>query len=425
MLKQLKLQAELKQRQLELAGYQTRQTEFLKRQADLATDLSEAVTDDDINLVNGQIDELEKETAEAGLDEKISTVEAEIERVNGELAEIDERSKKPVATVATQPKTNERKSDLMNRFQIRELMKTGEYYERADVKSFYEGFKNLRAVGGEGLLIPDVVINRIMDISGDYSKIYPLVNKIQVKGTARILIDTDTTAATWIEQTGTLATGDVGTVTNIDFDGWKVGKVTFVDNCMLQDSIINLDAYVVSKLARAISLARDEAIINGTGAAGKQLEGIIPALSASHKVTVTDGTIGEIVKNISLIDTGKDNSGEIIAVMSRTTYYNRMLEYTIQVNAAGDIVGKMPNLNAPNILGLRVILSENIAEDKILFGDFNKYTLVERENMTIDKSEHVKFVEDQMAFRGVARMDGKPTNADAFVLVTLAYTPEA
>jgi HK97 family phage major capsid protein len=256
--------------------------------------------------------------------------------------------------------------------------------------------------------------------------LYPLVDKIRAKGTARILIDTDTSAASWIESGGTLTAGDVGTITDVSFDGYKVGKVTFVDNYMLQDSIVNLDDYVTKKLARSIALAVDNAIPNGTGSANKQPTGIIPSLAETHKVTVTDPAgIADIVRPISLIDDGADSTGDIIAVMKRKTYYNRLLDYSVANTAAGEVVGKLPNLKKPNLLGLDVVFSNGIEEDKILYGNFQCYTLVERESISLDKSEHVKFAEDQTAFRGKGRFDGKPTKAGAFVLVTLAYTPEA
>lgn len=423
MLKQLKLQAELKQRNAEMQILQEKRTDFKKRQDELTTALEEAKSDEDIALVQQGIDDLENEIAEAGTDEKITSVSAEITRIEGELAEIEARGNNPKP-----PKKDnqERGGNSMNRYQIRELLKTGEYYERAEVKEFYEKFKNLRAVGGEGLTIPEVVINRIMDILGDYSTLYPLVDRITVKGTARILIDTDTTAATWIEQTGTLPTTEVGTITDISFDGYKIGKVTFVDNSMLQDSIINLDDYVVKKIARAISLGLDLAILKGTGATGKQPEGIIPQLPTTNKVIVTDPTgYADIVKPIAVIDTGKDSIGEIVAVMKRSTYYNRLLGYSVQPTSTGEVVAKLPNLKNPDLLGLRVVFNNNMDDDTILYGDFSKYTLVERENVSIDKSEHVKFTEDQMAFRGKGRFDGKPTKKEAFVLVTLEYTSEA
>lgn len=414
MLKQLKLQAELKQKRSELDELNAQKAKFESRQAELTRALEEAITEEDMKLVDENINELDKEVDEAKLDEKISSVNGEIERIENEINDLDERSQE------ARKKVNEKRSEVkMNKLQVRELLKTGEYYERSEVKEFYEKFRNLRSIGGEGLTIPQVIIDRIMDIVGDYSTLYPIVDKIRVTGTARILIDTDTSAATWIEQTGTIPTGDVGTITNVDFDGFKVGKVTFVDNCMLQDSIINLDDYVSKKLARAIALALDLAILKGKGATNKQPDGIIPKLNSSHKVTVTTGKLVDIVKNIALIDTGADSVGEIVAVMKRTTYYNKFLEYTINVNSEGNVVGKLPNLNKPDLLGLRVVFNNNMDDNKVLFGEFEKYTLVEREDITIDKSEHVKFAEDQMAFRGKGRFDGKPVNANAFVLVTL------
>ena len=63
--------------------------------------------------------------------------------------------------------------------------------------------------------------------------------------------------------------------------------------------------------------------------------------------------------------------------------------------------------------------------DAVLFGDFTQYTLVEREDITIDNSVHVKFAEDQTAFRGKGRFDGKPVRPDAFVLVTITETAPA
>ena len=98
----------------------------------------------------------------------------------------------------------------MNRLQVRELLKTGEYYKRSEVIDFYTQFKNLRAVTGGELVIPEVIVSRIMDILGDYSTLYPIVDRIQVKGTARILIDTDTSAATWVEQNAAFSAFDCG-----------------------------------------------------------------------------------------------------------------------------------------------------------------------------------------------------------------------
>lgn len=414
-LKQLKISKALELKRAKLKEFETKAADLLKRSEVIQTALGEAATDEDMNMLETQVADLEKE--EADLEAEKKTVEDEIAALEDELKDVQERADKTKSQTRSKG-ANETME--VNKLQVRELLKTGEYYKRSDVIEFYEKFKNLRALTGGELLIPEIVVNRIMEILGDYSTLYPVVEKIRVKGTARILVDTDTSAAQWVEMNSALPVGDVGTPSTIDFDGFKVGKITFIDNFLLQDSVINTDEYVSRKIARAIALALDIAILNGTGAAGKQPTGIIPSIPAGNRVTVADGSpLVDYVKPIGLIDTGMDSVGEITAVMKRTTYYNHFLEFSININDDGDYVGRLPNLTRPDILGIRVIFNNSMAEGEVLYGEFQHYTLVERETIAIDSSDSVRFVEDQTAFRGKGRYDGKPTKPEAFALVTI------
>lgn len=413
-LKQIMLSKKIEQRKAALAELKEQEEKLQTRAEELEQAIEEAESDEDISVVEENINKLEQEKEE--LEQKKKQLEGEIADLEGELEQLNSREPKSHKRVQ-----KDQGGIYMNREQVREMIKNGEYYKRDEVKEFYEKFKRLRAVSGGELTIPEIVVNRIMDIMGDYTTLYPLVDKIQVSGTTRILVDTDTTPASWIEQAGTIPTGDVGTITQVDLDGFKVGKVTFVDNYLLQDSIINLDAYVTNKIARSIAMALDAAIVNGEGSASYQPTGIIPSLPSENQVEVTadENLIKNLGKQVGLIDTGEDAVGEIVAVMHRKTYYNRLFEYSVQVDSSGNVVGKLPNLSQPDLVGLRVVFNNNVAEDQVLFGDFSKYTLVERENITIDRSEHVRFTEDQMAFRGKGRFDGKPVKPEAFALVTI------
>lgn len=422
MLKQLMIQKKIEQRKTALEELLSKEKEYQTRAEEWQQVIEEAETDEELKVVEEEVNKLEDEKQK--LEEKKSKLEAEIAELEGELEQL--KSKAP----SNQKRTNlkvEGEGEPMSRLYVRELLKTGEYYKRSEVVEFYDKFKNLRAVAGGELTIPEVVVARIMDIMGDYTTLYPLVDKITVRGTARILVDTDDEPATWMEQQGAIPSGDVGTIAAVDFDGFKVGKITFVDNYLTQDSIINLDAYVTRKIARAIAKALDKAIVKGEGPANKQPTGIIPSLPAENKVTVQADAnlVKNLAKQIGLIDTGEDSVGEIVAVMHRKTYYNRLVEFSIQVDSAGNVVGKLPNLRQPDFLGLRVVFNNFLDEDTVLFGDFQQYTLVEREAISIDTSVHVKFAEDQTAFRGKGRFDGKPVKPEAFVLVTIEEVPEA
>jgi len=427
LLRQLVISKKIEQRKNALAELLIQEEELQTRSAELETAATEAKTDEEIATVEGEVEKLEAQKGE--LEQKKSKLQGEIAELENELEQLNAKPPADEQRSANQQKRGENQvAKQYHIAQVRKLLETGEYYNLPEVREFYEKFKNLRAVSGGDLTIPNVIINRILDIVGDYTTLYPRVDKIRVSGTARILIDTDTAPATWMEMKDPIPTGDVGTITNVDFDGFKLGKVTFVDNYLLQDSIINLDDYVVRKIARALAKALDLSILKGTGAANKQPAGIIPAIPVGNQVTVEadDQLLKNLLKNVGLIDTGDDSYGEIVAVMKRQTYYNRLLEFTINVNSDGNVVGKLPNLTQPDLCGLPVVFNQNMDVDKVLFGVLDQYTMVIREDISIDRSEHVKFVEDQMAFRGKGRFDGKPVRPAAFALVTITDpVPEA
>lgn len=413
MLKQLKLNMALKEKQSELAALLAKREEREEKIRGLEVALTEATTEDDLALVRSEMESLEEDDdAEA-----IAGIEGEITKIEAELAGIGEE---PKEVKKEEPEEGERGVEKMNKFKTRALLNTDEYYERAEVKEFYDKVRNIRAVTGSALTVPQIIYDRIMDIVGDKTTIYPLVGIIRASGTARILIDTDTTGASWIEMSGALPAGDVGTITNIDFDGYKCGKIVFVDNYLLKDSIINLDAYVVKKLARAIGLALDIAILSGTGAAGKQPAGILPAIPAGNKITRTRAAfkLADLGAALTLVDTGDDTSGPITVAMKRSTFYERIFPLAVAADAKGSFVTISPD-GTPYWLGYPIVFTQNLAADVIIVGDFMKYLLVEREDITIENSTHVKFVEDQTAFRGLGRFDGKPVQATAFAQLTL------
>lgn len=418
MLKQLKLQLEKKSLEMQRSQLTEKNEGFQKRKAELVESLREAQTEEDIEIINRAVEDLETEAGAEDIEKKLEEIETELKRLQDEIDEINKKTEE-TGTEPEQGQQGER-GENMNSLQTRELLKTGAYYERADVKEFYDKFRNLRSVTGGELTIPEIVVNRIMDIVGDYSTIYPLVDKISVNGTVRILIDTDTSPAEWIEQNAAIPVGDVGTITDISFDGYKLGKAVFVDKHLLEDSIVNLDAYVTKKIARAIALGLEKAIILGEGSEKKQMLGIITALPESNKVELVanETNVVKLVKPIARIDTGNDSSGEIVAAMKRTTYYDKILDI-LATKLDGQMVAVLPSFADPNINGIKVVFNNFVPEDSVLYGDYDKYTLIERGNITVEKSEHVRWLEDQVGFKGRGRFDGKPTKPSAFVLVTL------
>lgn len=413
-------QAELKEQRAKLAALRSEREQTQKALEEVQrTFESEDLSADELMALREKTEPIGERDDELG--EQISELEGKVKELEAELEETEEPATETAGERTTAMDT------VMTREKTREYLRTGEYYQLPEVRSFYESLKQARAVTGGTYTVPNAVINKIYDIVGDYTTLYPLVDKVGVKGTARILIDADSGTATWSEQGGSFTASDVGTISYVDFDGYKLGKLVLVDNYLLDDSIINLDEYVTRKIAKAIAKALDSAILNGHGRTGDYYEptGILTAIAAEtgtpkiKSVEKGASCLINTVKQISAIDTGADTPGEIVAVMKRATYYDIFFAYSVQVNSSGNVVGKLPNLTNPDLIGIRVVFSEHMPANTVLFGDFEKYTLVDRQDITIDRSVDYAFAADQTAFRGKARFDGKPTKLGGFVQVNL------
>jgi len=417
MLKVIKLRKQLEVKKAELAAVRKKMEGYALRETELATALDEAVTDEDINLVDSDIEALEADQTAAESEEKTLTEAiAGIERQLNEIAEkeksMEGRGNNNMGKEAGKVAFGTRQRDL-------------EYLQREDVKGFYtelrEAIMQKRALAGTDLIIPTVVMDRIELQLGDYSNLYKEIDLVPVNGKGRVILDGANPEAIWTEMCDEVKEMETA-FKAVEFDGFKVGGFIPVCNAILEDAMINLASYVEQRIAKAIAKALDKAILKGQGSTQKQPSGIITKLPDTNKVPVSDITIPNILKHVGLIDDGESTVGEIIAVVKRKTWYEKLMPLTYAVAATGTQV--IVNAQNPHLAGFRVVFSNNMDDDKILLGDFKRYMLVERGAVTLSKSEHVRFIQDQTVFKGTARYDGQPTNEKAFVLVTLGDVAE-
>lgn len=143
-LNKIKITAQLKQQRNALEALRSKQAEFDKRKAELETAIGEAKSDEDIAAVNAEVEKLQAEEKEDGLADKITEVETGIAKLEEELGNEEAQTEKE------QPQQAERNKDMseMNKYKARELFRTGEYYERAEVKDFLRKTQKLKSCIG-------------------------------------------------------------------------------------------------------------------------------------------------------------------------------------------------------------------------------------------------------------------------------------
>lgn len=435
----------------EITSVSARRTAWQAREAAAEAafgEINENTPQEERDAFDAEAAAIEAEDNEIRADEertsaRLAEIDAEITEKRNALEEIKNRSTPaPASHAAAQNGGN---TQMENReFFGMSPERRDAFFAREDVKGWLANVRAIgrtvgqtRAVSGQELLIPEVVLPLIRDSVNKNSKLMKHVNVQRVGGTARQIIMGDIPEAVWTEMCKKL------NELKLDFsaaevDGYKVGGYIAVCNAVLDDSDINLATVIIDALGQAIGYAVDKAIVYGKGTkmpmgfvtrlAQTEAPADAPAnarewkdLSTSNIQTVPEATgsklFAAIVKAASAAK-AKNGNGKFW-VMNEATYGSLMAEL-ITFNSAGAIVSGM-NMQMP-VVGGQIEILDFMPDNNIGFGYGSKYLLAERAGTAIESSEHVRFVEDQTVFKGTARMDGMPVIEEAFVLMGIHGT---
>lgn len=426
-----------------------RLTELEKREAELeraTEEIDEETPDEEKEELERAIDELIEEKEK--LEKEKADIEAEIEKIE---AEIDAEEKKIQQGAGSDPELRNKGGKAMatrKKFFGMSVEERTAFIQNENVRTFLtevrKAGKNTqqRAVSGAELTIPTEVLELIRENILNYSKLMRRVRVVNVSGTARQPVMGYVPEAVWTEACAKL--NELNFVFNeVEVDGYKVGGYVFMCNATLEDSDIDLAAVLIESIGQAIGIAVDKAILFGTGV--KMPLGIATRLAqtaqpsdypvnarpwedlhTSNVITIDSGKTGiEFYKELVLAGgkaKGRYARGEKFWAMNENTYTKIKVE-AMSTNMAGLIVAGVDG-TMPVAGGLIEVLSEDIIPDNTIIAGFGDlYLLAERAGGQFKRDDSYRFIEDQAAFRGTARYDGKPVIAEAFVAIGLGAAP--
>ena len=445
----LKRQIDLKQKALD--ELRSKDAEFEKREAELEASIAEVETDEERAAVDEAVTAFESE--KAARDEAAGKLEEEIRGLENELSEIEEEQDVPVKAEAPAQETEERKVEIMTetrtRFSEMTMEQRSAFCKREDVAAWLSAVRAMksgqqqRAISNVDLTIPDVVLPLLHSEAARNSQLMALVNMTTLTGTSRQVIMGAIPEAVWTEMCANINELDLG-FNEIEMDGYKVAGYIKICNAILDDNDVNLASEIISALGAAIGKALDKAILFGTGV--KMPLGIAtrlaqtsqpadwgakaPAWTDLHETNILtlniNGTSGAsffeslVLAAIAAKPHDAANGG-LFWVMNRKTHLTIMAK-ALAFNAAAALTAGVNN-EMPVIGGRIVELETNELQDYEIIGGFGSaYRLVQRQGATFATSDQRFFLEDQTAFRGVARYDGKPVFGDSFVIINFANT---
>jgi HK97 family phage major capsid protein len=289
--------------------------------------------------------------------------------------------------------------------------------------------------------VPVVLLPMVAEASGQYGVLekYLDVENITGEGAQNVLAGVP--EAVWTETRGWVKELDLNLYQMKTYGNMVAGLVP-VHESDLEDSDENLAAVVIDTLGKSIGRAKDKAILYGNGvnmpvgiatrlAATEQpawwntqwVGDARPAftnLSASNIGAVSDvsleavklfremATVLGAAKNV--YDSGA--GGKFWAMSSKT--WNYLQVSMLSMNAAGAIVTaaskQMP------IIGGAVEELDFIPDGVVIGGWGGNYKWVNRRGMKISPNEYLRWMQNQILYKGVARADGVPMAGEAFAM---------
>lgn len=448
MLKAIMLRKKLSEVTKKLTEAREKAKELATREKELEAAIEEAQTDEEKEAVSQEVEQYEKDKEEN--DESVRTLEKEVSDTESELAELESKQRQAEPEPEARKRGEETVKTTRKKFFGMTVQERDAFLAREDVHGFLEHVRTLytngvqnRAITGAELTIPSVMLDLLRENIEEYSKLYKHVRVQSVPGKARQTIQGTIPEAVWTEMNA--AINEMSLVFNdAEVDGYKVAGYMVINNAVLKDSDIDLASTIITSLGQSIGLALDKAILYGTSK--KMPTGVVTRLaqaakpetypdtarewknlSSSNIVTIAAAKKGvDLFKEIVIASgnaKGKYSTGNRFWAMNETTK-TKLVAEALSFNAAGAIATGMGDTMP--IVGGAIETLDFIPDNVIVGGYGDLYLLAEREGAQITQSEHVKFLEDQTVYKGLARYDGLPVIAEGFVAIgILGTTPTA
>ena len=206
------LRAELKKNEERKAELEERRKAMDTREAEIeaaVAEVTEETPQEDRETVEKEADQFETDNKalcddEAANENERAGIEENIAKLMDELDQLNERAKAQPA--APEHKTEERKSEeTMNTRAFFNLnaQQRDAIFAREDVKNFAQRMREMgkqkRAIEGQELLIPDVLLGVLRDATAANSKLMKHVNVRRITGTSRVIVTGAIPEAVWTE----------------------------------------------------------------------------------------------------------------------------------------------------------------------------------------------------------------------------------
>jgi len=289
---------------------------------------------------------------------------------------------------------------------------TAEY--REDFLNLVRGKKPVHNVMEEGTastggyLVPVEFDRNLVKALARENVIRSLAKVITTAAPHRINVALTDVAADWVAESGVF-TPSTPTFNQLSLDAFTLRAAALVSEELLQDSMFDLEDYLINNFAMAFAAKEEQAFCVGTGEG--QPTGIFTAKGGDVGVTTAGATDIKADELIDLTYALKDGyKRNAVFVLNSAT-----LAGIRKLKDGNGVYMWQPSLQAgepDRLLGFPVYISQyapTVAANAytVAFGDFQNYWIADRSGRTIRRANELHIANLQTGFYAFQRVDGK------------------
>lgn len=290
-------------------------------------------------------------------------------------------------------------------------------YNRAQAEQRADAYSTTSEVAA---VIPTQTLNEVISKARKMGGLLSVCRGFNVPTKITIPVGTPSAKAVWNTEGAAVESGEPS-VAAVSFGAFEIIKVFSISAAVKRMSVAAFESYLAEELAACVMACLADGVVNGQGTTEGTglLAGIVWATSGAGKNAITftgdsNTTLAfkDVIDAVGLLKRGYTNGAKF--AMNNKTLYSQVYGLLDGIgkpvfvqDLQGDKIGK--------ILGFEVVVDDNLADDTILFGNFQYMGYNLPEGIMVEVSTQSSFKSGRIDYRAMAIADCKPIVTEAFV----------
>lgn len=229
-----------------------------------------------------------------------------------------------------------------------------------------------------GAVIPTTIANRIIERVKQIAPIYALATKFNVKGKLTFPVGKDSITTAYGTEFTALTSTKVG-FDSLELDGHLVGALSKISNSLINNAQFDIVSYVVNKVAESIAIFLENELINGTTKINGVLDTTNNTNVAKFDTTADLPTTDELIA--MQVEIPQQNQADCMWLVSNKTLV--ALRQLKDDNNRYLLQDDITNGFGYTLLGKPVMVSDNMKDTNVVYGDFSALYVNVHEDVAI------------------------------------------